>query len=66
MSSHKQKVPCHRQYRTKILMANLVPGWSRAGPLLNLWKNFGGFNFFQNLWDLHIYRSEGKKENRRL
>ena len=49
LRSHKQKVPCHRRYATKILMAILVPGLSRAGPWLNSSKNFGEFIFFSIL-----------------
>ena len=39
------KKPSHRQYRTKILVAILEPGWSPACPWLNLSKIFCGLNF---------------------
>ena len=37
------------------LMAIVFSGWSRAVPLSDLSKNFGGFNVFQYLRDLHIH-----------
>ena len=42
-------------------MAILVPGWSRAGPWLNLSKNFGGFNLFFNTCGTFTYNETEKK-----
>ena len=47
-----------------ILIEILVPGWSGAGPWLNLSKNFGGLNFFlKPVGPTHITKRKIKKEN---
>ena len=43
-------------------MAILVSGWSRAGPWLNLSKNFGGFNLFFKTCGTFTYNETEKKD----